>query len=78
MSKFKVGDSGRSLLEINRHHLRGGVWYHPEDVGMSEKDLRVQFPFLVWDSPISKEVQADMNNAKSIPKKTPKVSKKKR
>ena len=64
MAKFKVGDSPRSLIEINGHHLKGGTWYSPEGIGDSEDSLRMKFPFLVWDAPAQLKAVPEIKESK--------------
>ena len=54
MAKFKVGDSSRSLVNVNGHHLSGGTWFSPNDVGSSESELRKTFPHFEWDGEAKK------------------------
>ena len=49
MPRFKVGDSSRSISDILGHHIAGGTWHTPEGVGSTEGQLKVQFPFLIWE-----------------------------
>lgn len=55
MARFKVGDSPRSMIPIGNHHCSGDTWYRPEDVGVPERVLRVDYPFLEWDAPATEE-----------------------
>ena len=55
MSKFRVGDKPNTVFEIYNHRVAGGTWYSEGDVGISERRLRTEFPFLEWDSPPSPE-----------------------
>lgn len=75
MARFRIGDSNRSLMDIYGHHLQGGTWYSPDGVGVSERVLRSEFPFLEWDGPAT-EPQKPV--AKETPKPAPKKTVNKR
>jgi len=53
--KFKVGDSPRSLHKIGGHHIPGGTWLRPEDVGVPEEVLKKDYAYLTWEEEEKKE-----------------------
>ena len=54
MVRFKIGDSPRNTVPLGGSTLKGGTWYTPEMIGMTEKALK-EYPMVVWEGKEAKK-----------------------